>query len=171
MRKVILLLIILAFQYNLNAQIQPSIYSGIGLGTNLGGLAGIGTEIKYKAVSFNFAVGSWLNELPEHTGAQSRLDYDFGIKFYSKLGIFAGINYGIIGEALYTKKGQDIMHFAKTRGFSFTLGYRRNMYKNLYGLVYFGVTSNERENQICIFGNCSFLPRMGVLIGYEFINK
>jgi len=28
--------------------------------------------------------------------------------------LFVGTNYGIIGEALYTKEDQDIMHFEKT---------------------------------------------------------
>lgn len=171
MKYITILILLLGLQLSTFSQITPSIYTGIGMGTNLGGAVGIGTEIRYKIVSFNCAVGSWIDEFPAHTGAQSRLDYDLGLKLYSKYGLFLGTNYGIIGEALYTKDGQDIMHFEKTHGFSFTIGYRRNIYKNIFGLAYFGLTSNKQENTLAIFDDKSFVPRIGIILGYDFKKK
>ena len=150
------------------SQINPSIYVGWGLGTNLGGETGIGAEFKYKMISINAAVGTWLGEFPEHTGAKYRYDYDFGIKLYSKIGAFLGINYGIIGASLATKTGQQLLDFQKNHGFSFTLGYRHSLYKNIYGLGYLGLTSDKNENMLNLFGLKSFIPRIGLLIGYEF---
>ena len=171
MRHIITLILLIGLQLNALSQIKPSIYTGIGMGTNLGGTVGIGTEIRYKIVSFNCAIGSWIDELPSHSGAQSRFDYDLGLKLYSKYGLFLGTNYGIIGEALYTKDGQDIMHFEKTHGFSFTIGYRRNIFKNVYGLAYIGLTSNKKENTLAVFDDKSFMPRLGILLGYDFKRK
>lgn len=153
------------------SQVEPSVYAGMGLGTNLGGLVGIGSEIKYKIVSINAAVGTWTDEFPEHTGAKSRFDYDFGLKLYSDIGLFAGVNYGIIGAALYTREGQDLLHYEKTHGFSFTIGYKWNIYKNTFASFYLGLTSNSAENHISVFDNSSFLPRIGILLGYEFKKK
>lgn len=168
MKYIITLVLLIGFQLNSFSQITPSIYTGFGMGTNLGGSIGLGTEIKYKKVSFNCAIGSWIDEFPAHTGAQSRIDYDLGLKLYSKYGLFIGANYGIIGEALYTKDGQDIMHFEKTHGFSFTFGYRKSIYKNIYGLAYIGLTSNKKENTLSIFDDKTFFPRLGIILGYEF---
>lgn len=171
MKYITTLVLFIGLQLNTFSQITPSIYTGIGMGTNLGGAVGIGTEIRYKIVSFNCAIGSWIDEFPSHTGAQSRLDYDLGLKLYSKYGLFLGTNYGIIGEALYTKDGQDIMHFEKTHGFSFTLGYRRNVYKNIFGMAYIGLTSNKKENTLAIFDDKSYIPRIGIILGYDFLKK
>ena len=153
------------------SQVTPSIYAGWGLGTNIGGEIGIGSEIKYKMVSFNAAIGSWLGEFPAHTGAQSRFDYDFGFKLYPYLGTYLGVNYGIIDEALYTKSGQDLLHFEKTHGFSFILGYRHSIYKNFYGSGFIGLTSNKKANYFTLFDSKTLFPRLGIMIGYEFKTK
>lgn len=171
MKRVLIFTLLIALQLNIYSQITPSVYTGIGMGTNLGGAVGIGTEIRYKMISFNCAIGSWIDEFLAHTGDQSRFDYDFGLKLYSKYGLFLGTNYGIIGEALYTKDGQDIMHFEKTHGFSFTLGYRRNIYKNIFGMAYIGLTSNKNENTLAIFDDKQFIPRLGIIFGYDFKKK
>lgn len=168
MRYITTLILLIGLHLNTFSQITPSIYTGIGMGTNLGGAVGIGTEIRYKIVSFNCAIGSWVDEFPSHTGAQSRFDYDLGLKLYPKYGVFLGTNYGLIGEALYTKHGQDEMHFEKTHGFSFTIGYRRNIYKNIFGLTYLGLTSNKKENTYVFFDDKSFIPRLGIILGYDF---
>lgn len=165
-----LLIVLFAINLNSYSQINPSVYVGYGNGTNIGGNVGIGTEIKYKMFSANAAIGSWIDEFPEHTGAKNRFDYDFGVKIYSKIGIFAGVNYGLISTSLYTKNGQEKLHFEKVRAFSFTIGYRRTIYKNLYGLVFLGLTSNKDENYIKIFDEEDFFPRIGLLIGFE-LNK
>jgi hypothetical protein len=171
MRYFTTLILLICLQFNTFSQITPSIYTGIGMGTNLGGAVGIGSEIRYKIVSFNCAIGSWIDEFPSHTGAQSRFDYDLGLKLYSKYGLFLGTNYGIIGEALYTKDGQDMMHFEKTHGFSFTLGYRRSIFNNIFGMAYIGLTSNKKENTLAIFDDKSFIPRLGIIFGYDFKKK
>ncbi len=160
-------ILILFFINNSHAQFTPSLYAGWGLGTNIGGEMGIGCELRYRMVSANLAVGSWLGEFPEHTGAQSRFDYDGGIKLYAPIGVFVGLNYGIIGESLYTKDGQSILHFEKVHGFSYTLGYRHTIYKRIYGLGFFGFTSNKRENYLYLFGKKDFIPRLGQVVGYE----
>ena len=167
-KSILLFIAITAIGTTAFSQITHSVYAGWGMGTNLGGEAGFGAEILYKNISLNTAIGTWLGEFPEHTGDKSRYDYDFGVKLHSKFGVFLGINYGIIGESLYSKEGQDIMHFEKNHGFSFTTGYRRTIYKNIYGLGYLGLTSDRAENEIDIFGDKSFVPRMGIIIGYEF---
>ena len=77
-----LVICLLIIQLNIYSQVIPSVYTGWGFGTNIGGTIGIGSEIKYKKVSLNAAVGSWIGEFPEHTGSQSRFDYDLGVKLY-----------------------------------------------------------------------------------------
>ena len=170
MRKILLLGLLLGLQLSIYSQIKPSIYAGIGMGTNLGGPVGLGTEFRYKMVSVSFAMGSWIKEFPEHTGDKSRFDYDIGLKLYSKFGLFLGTNYGIIDEALYSKEGQDLMYFEKTRGFSFTLGYRQNIYKNAFTMVYVGLTANKNQNTLAIFDDNAFIPRLGLIFGYDFKN-
>ena len=159
------------------SQVTPAIYAGCGLGTNIGGIVGIGSEVKYKMISFNVAIGSTLGDgglldIATHSdiGSSLRLDYDFGIKLYSKLGAFLGLNYGLIGAEEYTTES-GLLLFEKTHGFSFTLGYRHSIYKNFYGLGFIGLTSNKKENTLNIFGDKSFLPRLGLIIGYEFKTK
>lgn len=171
MKHILTFALLIGFSFYVFSQVTPSVYAGIGMGTNLGGAVGIGSEIRYKMVSFNCAIGTWVDEFPEHTGAKSRFDYDVGLKLYSKYGLFVGTNYGIIGEALYTKNGQDMMHFEKTHGFSFTLGYRHEIYKNIFGLAYIGLTSSKKENYIGIFDRNSFFPRLGIIFGYDFKKK
>jgi hypothetical protein len=154
------------------SQLTSSIYTGIGIGTNLGGMMGVGGEIQYKFLSFNAAVGNALGKpLPQyHTGDKSKFDYDFGGKLYTKFGLFGGVNYGLINAVLHTKSGQDVLHFEKTHGFSYTLGYRHTIYKHIYGLTYFGLTSKKEANHMfpSFFDKRGFMPRIGLIIGYEF---
>ncbi|MDR3339865.1 MAG: hypothetical protein LBT25_07240 [Candidatus Symbiothrix sp.] len=154
------------------SQVKPSVYAGVGTGTNLGGIVGIGGEVKYNFLSLNVAVGNALGEqLPEHhTGAKSGFSYDFGCKLYAKFGVFGGINYGLIGASLSTKSGQEELHFEKNYGFSFTVGYRRVIYQHIYGLAYAGLTSDKDQNYLlpAFFDKRGFLPRMGLIVGYEF---
>jgi len=173
MKKTIFICVIslMVIHSKIYSQIIPSIYTGYSMGTNIGGEIGIGSEIKYKMISFNAAIGSLLGKLPAHTGAKTRFDYDFGIKLYPYSGAFLGVNYGLIDAKLYTKSGQDLLHFEKIHGFSFTLGYRHSIYKNLYGLGFIGLTSNKKVNYFTLFGNKTFIPRIGLLIGYEFKTK
>jgi hypothetical protein len=166
------LIFLLLITSNGHAQLIPSVYTGIGMGTNLGGMMGIGGEIQYKLLSFNVAVGNVLGKpLPEyHTGNKSKFDYDLGLKLYTKFGLFGGVNYGLIDAELYSKKDQDVLHFEKTHGFSFTLGYRHTIYKHLYGLTYLGLTSNKEVNYLFppLFDKRESVLRIGLILGYEF---
>ena len=164
------LILLIGMQCGISAQIKPSIYVGLGMGTNLGGTIGIGGEVKYKSLSFNAAVGSWVGDYPAHSGDKYRFDYDVGIKLYLKYGLFVGLNYGVIGEAMYTKKDNDNnIYFEKTHGYSYIIGYKRNIFNNIYTSVYLGFTSSKEENHLYLFNRQSFIPRMGILIGYNFL--
>ena len=167
-RLILMMICLMCFKTSANSQIIPSIYCGWGLGTNLGGEIGIGSELKYKQVSFSGAIGSWIGSFPEHSGDKSRFDYDFGLKLYSKIGLYIGLNYGVIDEALYTKANYINLYFEKTHGFSYTLGYKHSIYKNIYGLGFVGLTSNNKVNYLELFNKKEFIPRLGLLIGYEF---
>jgi len=56
MKKLIVLIISMLFLADTYSQITHSIYTWIGLGTNLGGPIGVGSEIRYKMVSLNCSV-------------------------------------------------------------------------------------------------------------------
>ena len=139
------------------SQIKPSLYTGIGLGTNLGSVVGIGAEIKYDWISFNVAAGPGI--LAKHS-----LLYDVGVKLHSKYKFFGGINYGFVrtGGLLLDPDKHDYY------GFTFSLGYRFTIYRHFYGMGYLGATSDylafmskeKREHAI--------IPRIGFIIGYEF---
>jgi hypothetical protein len=177
---ILLYLFILLFGTKAFAQWTPSIYTGWGLGTNLGGEIGVGSEIKYKRISFNVAVGSLLGESfldyadSDAIGSYLRLDYDLGVKLYADFGGFLGVNYGIIAASTcYT--APDLPQLKSEHGFSFTLGYRHSIYKNFYGLGFIGLTSNKKYNYIeiplfrrSVFGDKYFFPRIGLILGYEF---
>jgi hypothetical protein len=167
-----ILIFLLFISSNAQSQLKPSIYIGTGFGTNLGGIVGVGGEIQYKFASFNVAVGNLLGKsLPQyHTGDKSRFDYDLGLKLYTKFGLFGGVNYGLIEASSdgWGERGEKL-HFEKTHGFSFTLGYRHTIYKHIYGLTYLGATSNKKANTFQIpWEKKSFFPRIGLIIGYEF---
>ncbi|GHU72122.1 hypothetical protein FACS189413_14730 [Bacteroidia bacterium] len=170
MRKLLILLLFFYCTKSIS-QIQPSVYIGVGLGANLGGLAGIGAEIKYDFFSLNVAVGNILgNDLLDldTRDITNKFGYDLGVKLYSKMGVFAGINYGLIGAERYSKGGQEDLFFEKNYAFSFTAGYRRILYKHIYGSVYAGLTSKKERNLVQVLDTKVFMPRLGLLIGYEF---
>ena len=82
MKRIVLILLLFVLQISAFAQITPSVYAGFGMCTNLGGSIGIGTEMKYKFVSVNAAVGSWGGRMPAHTGSQSPFGFDVGFLRY-----------------------------------------------------------------------------------------
>lgn len=76
--------------------IEPTVYVGMGTGTNIGGAVGIGSEvIFYDKLSFNAAVGSLHTEVDIETEF-SKFDFDVGIKFYPVKYLYVGVNYGLI---------------------------------------------------------------------------
>ncbi len=158
------------------AQITPSVYAGLGNYTNLGGMVGIGTEIKYKFVSVNAAIGyDHCNQVFSHyyagmerVGDNPFVGYDIGVKCYFYKGFFGGVNYGLLGKNCL-QETEERVRVDNFYDFSFTLGYRWHYYKGLYGMAWLGVTSNKDANQfVFVFDSRSFMPRAGVIIGYEF---
>ena len=85
--------LMLMVNYCAMAQIKPSVYAGIGNYTNLGGTFGIGTEIRYKFVSVNAAIGTAYYHGTfdglEIVGGTPWLGFDFGVKGYVYKGLFA----------------------------------------------------------------------------------
>lgn len=57
MKYIITMIALLCLQVVSFAPITPSVYTGTGLSTNLGGKVGIGVEVQYKKVSANAAIG------------------------------------------------------------------------------------------------------------------
>lgn len=171
MKKIIIIIALLCIQVAAFAQITPSVYAGVGMGTNLGGGVGIGTEMKYKFISFNAAVGCWGKKLPEHTGPQIQLGYDVGFKVYPIKGWFLGVNYGIMSEPLYIEDASGSMNLQNVQGFSFSTGYRLRFYKGLYGMAYLGITDSKKINKPVILGKQMAIPRFGFIVGWDFLKK
>jgi len=38
-------------------------------------------------------------------------------------------------------------------------------------MAYIGLTSNKKENTLAIFDDKSFIPRIGIILGYDFLKK
>ena len=172
LKKRILITLSLAFLscFEAKAQITPSVYAGWGNYTNLGGTIGIGAEIRYKFISANAAVGTVYNygafDGLEIVSGNPWLGFDVGLKCYVFKGLFAGVNYGVLGKYRYMET-QDRVRVRNLNGFSFTLGYKWNFYKGFYGLVYAGATSSKDANNF--LGELGGKqPRFGILLGYDF---
>ena len=153
--------------YSAKAQITPSVYTGVGMAANLGGLVGIGTEVRYDFFSVNAAIGgAYFNsyENKEFIGDHPYLGYDVGIKCYFFKGLFGGVNYGVIDKEHRTTDAPNVREVEDVCAFSFTVGYKLNIYKGIYGMTYFGTTSDEAHNEF--WG--SFIPRIGLVFGYDF---
>ena len=157
--------------YGAMAQIKPSVYVGWGNYTNLGGTIGIGTEIRYKFISVNAAIGtiyypSKVFENLEIVGGNPWFGFDFGVKGYVYKGLFAGVNYGVLGKYRYMET-QDRVRVRNLYGFSFTAGYKWHYYKGIYGMAYTGWTSSKKANNwLGEFGGVE--PRFGIQLGYDF---
>jgi len=161
--------------------IAPSIYFGFGNGTNIGGVIGIGTEVKFlKYFSANIAVGS-IHPIFDRDVDKSKFDFDIGVKFYPFNYFFIGVNYGFI-EYEYIRKSdetglifdEDTESYEETRGVSLTLGFRTPSYNNLYLSGYFGTTTDSDANCSDADGfldESICMPRMGIMLGYEFFKQ
>lgn len=153
--------------------IVPSVYIGYGTGTNIGGELGIGTAVRIdECFSASAAVGTWNDSWPAHTGAQSKFDYSVGLQYYPfRKSLFAGFNYGIISEALYTSGvdgGQVRYHFEKIRGVSFTIGAHVRIFRPAYVSAFLGITGDHSVNNFSLFGGEErFFPQFGVMFGCD----
>lgn len=139
------------------AQINPSIYTGIGTYTNLGGAVGLGSEIKYKCFSVSAAIGG------PRVFTKHDIFFDVGTKIYSNFGFFGGLNYGYI-----TSKDGWFNSKNDYYGFTVSVGYRQTIYKHIYGLAYLGVTSDYLTFMPNNLMEKKFIPRLGLIFGYEF---
>lgn len=165
-RTVFALALLLMGCYSVKAQITPSVYLGMGGFTNLGGGFGIGTEIQYKSISANAAIGAAYfrgSHEKEYVGDNPYFGYDFGLKYYVYKGLFGGVNYGVLLKD-YIVESPDVTRVENRNGFTFTLGYKMPFQNGFYGLAYIGLTSDEYANR---FFN-SVMPRIGLIIGRNF---
>lgn len=180
MKRIMLILLIISTSIfsQVSSKIEPSIYVGLGLGTNIGGAIGVGTEVKFlKYFSANIALGS-IHLIFEKEVETSKFDFDLGIKYYPFKYFFVGVNYGFIDYEyirIHDETGlifnEDTEIYNETRGISLTLGFRTADFNNLYLSGYLGTTTDPDVN--CSDAN-GFLdgsicmPRIGIMLGYEF---
>ena len=146
---------------NIFSQINPSLYTGVGSPTNLGGILGVGTEIKYDFFSFSAATGLCI--LSEHD-----YNFDIGVKLYSKYKFFGGINYGFVRSDEEWLLNPNIKDYY---GFTFSFGYRFTIYRHFYGMGYLGVTSDYLTFMSEMERKHVLIPCGGFIIGYEFRKK
>ena len=120
---------------------HPSLYVGIGNGTNLGGALGVGMEVPFRLgngghLALNLAGGF----LPREQDAYdpSRFDFDVGVKLYPlpKQQVFVGLNYG-----LYRVNDSEVfLFFSKDRTISLSAGWRIPLRKSFYLNGYVGTS-------------------------------
>ncbi len=155
---------------NLHSQIQPSVYVGAGTCVNLGGIVGVGTEVRHKMFSLNGSVGVLPNRLLSDEGS-AKIGYDFGLKFYPIYGFFIGANYGINNVIFESQNGQDITDFECLYGVSFTGGYKWNFYANWFVSAYVGC-GISKNSHIRLFPKKTIVdPVIGLFFGYNFKEK
>ena len=168
-KSVLALAFLLMGCYGAMAQIKPSVYVGWGNYTNLGGTVGIGTEIRYKFISANAAIGHDYCNGAFKTGSYKDMEpvgdnpfwgFDVGLKCYFIKGFFGGVNYSLLGKRCL-KETQERVKVDNFYGFSFTLGYKWD----LYGMTYLGTTSSKEANHWFLGGAA---PRLGLILGYNF---
>ena len=150
---------------NIYSQFNPSLYTGIGTCSNLGGVIGIGTEVKYKSLSLNAAVGTGHSLIYGQFFTERDYAIDIGAKVYSKKNFFGGINYGYI-ETVSTDNGW--FSTKEYYGFSCSMGYRGAIHKRLYCMLYIGATSHYLAFMPNEYKEKYFIPRFGLIIGYDF---
>ena len=106
MKHIITIILLLGLQVAAFAQLTPSVYVGVGTGTNLGATNGVGTGIRYKKVSANAAVcPMWKLSKSHHPDSESPFGWDVGLKVYPVKGWFLGANYGVVSGGSGTCEG------------------------------------------------------------------
>lgn len=162
-RTVLTLILLLMGCSSVKAQITPSVYLGMGGFTNLGGGIGVGTEVQYKSISANAAIGAAYfrgSHEKEYVGDNPYFGYDFGLKCYVYKGLFCGVNYGVLLKD-HIAESPNVTRVENRKGFTFSLGYKMPFLNSFYGLAYIGLTSDEYANR---FFN-SVMPRIGFILG------
>lgn len=172
MKHILTALMLLAFQAGAFSQIIPSVYTGIGNGTNLGGEFGLGVELRYKKLSLNAAVGRCQKVSPkEFIGIVSPYGYDVGVKYYLYRGLFLGVDYGCLDNAVHSIDDCYPERYEKTYGVSIAVGYKWSFYKNLYIQPFVGLGSNNINYFVNFLHGKTTIPRLGILVGYSFIRN
>ena len=118
---------------------RPSLYAGVGNGTNLGGHLGTGLEVPFRLgdgahLALNVAGGF----LPRAQDAYdpSRFDFDVGVKLYPlvKQQVFVGLNYGLY------RVDEVLTFYGKTRTVSLIAGWRVPLRQSFYLNGYIGTS-------------------------------
>lgn len=149
--------------------VSPSLYVGLGTGTNLGGTVGLGIELRMgRHLATSAAVGIWPEALGERDFAGRAFDFDVGVKVYPmSRWVFTGLNYGIIHAEIRDSPSDGNAMLRKRRGLTISLGGRTPEFHRFYAAGYVGVTSDGKANHFTVFDRRTFMPHMGMMIGYE----
>ena len=157
---ILLCLFVSLFGTKSYAELKPSIYMGTGVYTNLGGIFGIGAELKYKSISFNCALGLECLFL-----RNPLYNIDIGVKLYLRENVFGGSVFGGVNFG-YSSKPE--LFWTPINNFTFSIGYRHTIYKHLYGMGYLGLTSDNLAFMPEKDRKYDLIPTVGIIIGYEF---
>lgn len=159
----------------LPAAAQPTLYTGLGLGTHLGGLVGVGVEVPVTPyAAANAAVGLTANpaEMRRDGIEGVPIGFDAGVKVFPAGGSvrshrrvdpFVGLNYGVVNAWYGTAEGGGMTPLQTVYAVSYTLGARATVVRRVQLSAYVGATSKPEENRLFD----AFFPRMGVLVGYR----
>ena len=122
---------------------NPSLYVGIGNGTNLGGNLGLGLEVPFRLgdgahLALNVAGGFLPREQDLYD--PSRFDFDVGVKLYPlvKHQIFVGLNYGLY--RVDESKALPLVPYSKVRTLSLLIGWRVPLRQSFYLNGYIGTS-------------------------------
>lgn len=148
-------------------RVAPSLYLGLGTGTNVGGTAGVGLEVRVgRRLAASAAVGLWPEAL--RTAGTAAFDVDVGLKVYpTGRWVFAGLNYGIIHAEIATPEAARAPVLRKRHGFTASLGLRTPPARGVYASGFAGVTSDAEANHLTVFDRRTFMPHVGLMVGYE----
>ncbi|HQO10311.1 MAG TPA: hypothetical protein PLK90_09670 [Clostridiales bacterium] len=142
---------------------EPSAYLCFSNGTNAGGYYGAGSEVKLNKFSVNCAIG--IDKVGDDDVIRS--DFDLGLKFYLNKNFYLGVNYGFLLG--YYDSDIALEDYKEVRDFSFTLGFRTNVYHKFYISSFIGTTVNSKANEkrVLAGGTTYTMPRIGIMLGYD----
>ncbi|MBE2187293.1 MAG: hypothetical protein IAE99_11030 [Rhodothermales bacterium] len=156
------------------AAAQPALYVGVALGTNVGGLVGVGVEAPLGdymtgSVATGLVANPWMLRRDNVKGIPLGLDagvkvFPLGARRHGALNPFVGVNYGLVDAGYGVNESGSFGPLKKDYAFSYTLGLRRSLGSHVEGSVFAGLTSDAEQNRL--FND--FFPRLGVLVGYRF---
>jgi hypothetical protein len=169
-------LILFACSFAQSSTLAKSLYVGFGIGTNIGGVVGIGFEKEFvKKISWSIALGSIHPMLEENTSF-SKFSYDLGLKFYAIDYLFIGMNYGFVDYQLSKLIIDDVVLNdveEKYNGFTISAGYKMNISNSVYLSIYISnwldsekkTTGSKTTDNTVRKYDSSF--RYGFLFGYH----